>query len=312
MGTVALPEMRRYKYDARLSTGCISAGGSIGVLIPPSLILIIYGVLTEQSIGRLFLAGFIPGILEAVFYMVTIYILCKRNPLMGPRGERANFVERIISLKGTWGVLALFILVLGGIYMGVFTPIEAGAVGAFGALLFAMGRRQLSWRAFLDSLVDTGKTTCMIFLMIIGAMLLTYFLAITRLPYDLSIFVAGLPVNRYIILGLIILVYIFLGTFVGILPMIMLTVPVFFPVIVALGFDPIWFGIILVRMCEIAMITPPVGGNVFVLKGVAKDIPMSTIFRGIVPFLIADIFHVALLVAVPQISLWLPGMMRQG
>ena len=310
MGTVALPEMKRYKYDSRLATGCITAGGSIGVLIPPSIILIIYGILTEQSIGRLFLAGFIPGVLEAIFYLITIYILCKRNPLIGPPGERVNFIERLASLKGTWGVLALFIIVIGGIYMGVFTPNEAAGVGAFGAFLFALGKRKLNWRAFRDSLVDTGKTTAMVFFILIGAIVFSYFLAITRLPNELAVFVAGLPVNRYIILGVILLVYLFLGTFGGDFPTLVLTVPIFFPVIVALGFDPIWFGIIIVRMCEIGQITPPVGINVFVMKGVAKDIPMSTIFRGIVPFLIADILHVALLIAVPQITLFLPGLMK--
>ncbi len=310
MGTVALPEMRRYKYDSALATGCIAAGGSIGILIPPSIIFMIYGILTEQSIGKLFLAGFIPGVLEAVFYIITIYILCKRNPLMGPRGERVNFIERLVSLKGTWGVLALFLLVIGGIYMGVFTPTEAAGVGAFGALLFALGKRQLNWKNFTDSLIETGKTTAMVFFMLIGANIFSYFLAVTRLPFELSTFIAGLGVNRYIILGSIILFYLFLGCFVGVLPTIVLTVPVLFPVLVSLGFDPIWFGVIIVRMVEIGSITPPLGINVFVMKGVAKDLPMATIFRGIVPFFIADLFHVSLLVAVPQISLFLPGLMK--
>ncbi len=310
MGTVALPEMKRYKYDTRLATGCIAAGGSLGILIPPSVILVIYGILTELSIGELFLAGFIPGVLEAIFYMITIYILCKRNPLMGPPGERANFRERLVSLKGTWGVLALFILVIGGIYMGVFTPTEAAGVGAFGAFLFALGRRRLGWHNFTDSLVETGRTSAMAFFTLIGAMILGYFLAVTRLPFELANLVAELQVNRYIILGGILLIYIFLGTFVPSLVMIMLTIPILFPVIVAIGFNPIWFGIIIVRMVEMAQITPPVGINVYVMKGVAKDIPMSTIFRGIVPFFIADIFHVALLIAVPQITLFLPSLMR--
>jgi len=310
MGTVALPEMQRYKYDSALATGCIAAGGSIGILIPPSVILVIYGILTEQSIGKLFLAGFIPGVLEAVFYMITIYILCRRNPLMGPRGERSNFIERLVSLKGTWGVLALFVLVIGGIYMGIFTPTEAAGIGAFGAFLFALGKRQLTWKRFTDSLVETGKTTALTFLILIGAAVLAYFLAITRLPFELSNYVAALPVNRYIILGVIIILYLFLGAIMSAMAMIILTVPIFFPVIVALGFDPIWFGIIIVRVVEMGQITPPVGINVFVMKGVAKDVPMYTIFRGIVHFLIADICHVILLVAVPQISLFLPNLMK--
>ncbi|MFC1861580.1 TRAP transporter large permease [Chloroflexota bacterium] len=310
MGTVALPEMRRYKYDSRLATGCIAAGGSIGILIPPSVVLVIYGILTEQSIGKLFLAGFIPGVLEAVFYMITIYILCRRNPLMGPRGEKTSFTEKFVSLKGTWAVLVLFILVIGGIYRGIFTPTEAAGVGAFGAFLFALGKRQLTWQRFTDSLIETGKTTAMCFIILIGAAILGYFLAITRLPFELADMVSALGVNRYIILAIIIILYLFLGAIMSAFAMIILTVPIFFPVIIALGFDPIWFGIIIVRVVEMGQITPPVGINVFVMKGVAKDIPMYTIFRGIIPFLIADVCHVILLVAVPQISLFLPGLMK--
>jgi tripartite ATP-independent transporter DctM subunit len=315
MGMVALPEMRRYKYDRMLATGCIAAGGSIGILIPPSIILVIYGILTEQSIGKLFLAGFIPGILEAVFYMITIYILCRINPLLGPRGEKSNLKQRLVSLKDTWGVLALFLLVIGGIYVGIFTPTEAAGVGAFGALLFALGmnllgKRPFTWRNFVDSLLDTGKTTAMVFVILIGANILGYFLAITRLPFALSDFVAGLAVNRYLILALIILVYLFLGAIMSSMAMIVLTVPILFPVITALGFDPIWFGIIIVRVVEIGQITPPVGINVFIMQGIAKDIPMYDIFRGIVPFLMADILHVALLIAVPGIALFLPGLMK--
>jgi tripartite ATP-independent transporter DctM subunit len=315
MGMVALPEMRRYKYDRKLATGCIAAGGSIGILIPPSIILVIYGILTEQSIGKLFLAGFIPGILEAVFYMITIYILCRMNPLLGPRGEKSNLKQRLVSLKDTWGVLALFLLVIGGIYVGIFTPTEAAGVGAFGALLFALGmsvlgKRPFTWRNFVDSLLDTGKTTAMVFVILIGANILGYFLAITRLPFALSDFVAGLAVNRYIVFSIIILVYLFLGAIMSSMAMIVLTVPILFPVITALGFDPIWFGIIIVRVVEIGQITPPVGINVFIMQGIAKDIPMYDIFQGIVPFLIADILHVALLIAVPGIALFLPSLMK--
>jgi tripartite ATP-independent transporter DctM subunit len=311
MGTVALPEMRRYKYDARLATGCIAAGGCLGILIPPSIPMVIYCILTQQSIGALFLAGFLPGIMQAIFYMVTIYILCKRDPHMGtPSTESVSFTEKLASLKDTWGVLALFLLVIGGIYMGVFTPTEAAGVGAFGAFLFALGRRRLNWKNFTASLIDTGKTTAMAFFILIGTMFLGYFLAVSRLPFELASFIAGLEMNRYIILGGIILFYIFLGTFMPDIVIIMLTVPIIFPVIVALGFDPIWFGIIIVTMCEMGQITPPVAINVYILAGIAKDIPMSTIFQGLVPFLIADIFHVALLVAFPQIALFIPGMMK--
>lgn len=312
MGTVALPEMRKYQYDDRLATGCIAAGGTIGILIPPSIILIIYGLIAEQSIGKLFLAGFIPGILEAIFYIVTIYFLCLRNPGMGPRGPQTTFIEKITALKDTWIVLALFILVLGGLYLGVFSPSEAGGVGAFGAFLFALGRRRLGWRNFAASLVETGKTTAMIFLLLIGAALFGYFLAVTRLPFELADTIAALEVNRYVILMAIIVTYLFLGCIIVDLPMILLTVPIFLPVILALGFDPIWFGILIVRVCEMGQITPPVGMNIYVIKGVAKDVPIGTIFRGILPFFVADLFHVALLVAVPQLSLFLPGLLKRG
>lgn len=310
MGTVALPEMKRHKYDDRLATGAVAAGGTIGILIPPSVALILYGVITEQSIGKLFLAGFIPGILEAVFYIVTIYILCKRNPLMGPPGPRTSLVQKITSLKDTWIVLALFVLVIGGIYMGVFSPTEAAGVGAFGAFLFGLARRRLGWRAIKDSLMETGKTTAMVFIILLGAMILGYFLAVSRLPFEMATIIGGLEVNRYIILGIILIFYIVLGAVMDSLAMMLLTVPIFFPLVMALGFDPIWFGIIIVRTMEIGLITPPVGLNVYIIKGVAKDVPMQTIFRGIVPFLIADLFHVALLVAVPQLSLFLPGFMK--
>jgi C4-dicarboxylate transporter DctM subunit len=310
MSAVALPEMKRYKYDDRLATGAVAAGGTIGVLIPPSVILILYGVITEQSIGKLFLAGFIPGVLEAIFYMVTIYILCKRNPLMGPPGPRTSIIQKIASLKTTWVVLLLFILVIGGLYMGVFSPTEAAGVGAFGAFVFGLARRRLSWQAIKSSLTETGKNTAMIFIIIMGAMILGYFLAVSRLPFELASIIGGLEVNRYIILGLILVLYIVLGCIMDSMAMMLITVPIFFPLIMSLGFNPIWFGVVMVRVCEIGLITPPVGLNVFIISGVAKDVPMYTIFRGIVPFLIADIFHVALLVAVPQISLLLPGMMK--
>jgi len=310
MGKVALPEMKRYKYDDRLATGSIAAGGTIGILIPPSVVLIIYGVITEQSIGKLFAAGFIPGILEAVFYMFTIYIICRRNPLMGPPGPSTSLRQKIVSLKNTWVVLLLFVLVIGGLYFGVFSPTEAAGVGAFGAFAFGLARRRLGWQAIKSSLIEAGKTTAMIFIILTGAMILGYFLAVSRLPFELASFIGGLVINRYLILGFILVIYILLGCVMDSLAMILLTVPIFFPLITQLGFNPIWFGILIVRVCEIGLITPPVGLNVYIIKGVAEDVPMHTIFKGIIPFLIADICHVALLVAVPQISLLLPSLMR--
>ena len=310
MGTVALPEMKRYNYDPALATGCIAAGGSIGILIPPSVILVLYGILAEQSIGKLFLAGFIPGVLEAVFYLATIYIICKHNPHMGAPGAKTTFRQKLVSLKQTGGVLALFVLVMGGIYMGVFSPTEAAGVGAFGAFIFALGRRRLTWKSFTASLFETANTTAMVFVILIGAMLLGYFLAVSRLPFTLSSFVSDLPINRYYILAIIMLVYLFLGAIMSSLAMIILTVPIFLPVITALGFDAIWFGILIVRVVEIGQITPPVGINVYIIKGIAKDTPLYTIFRGIIPFLIADICHVTLIIAVPQIVMFLPNFMK--
>lgn len=310
MGSVALPEMRRYNYDDALATGAIAAGGTMGILIPPSVILVLYGIITEQSIGKLFLAGFIPGVLEAVFYMVTIYILCKRNPRLGPPGPRTSMMQKIASLKTTWVVLLLFILVIGGLYKGVFSPTEAAGVGAFGAFAFGLARRRLGLKAIKSSLVETGKSTAMIFIIVMGAMILGYFLAVSRLPFELASIIGGLEVNRYIILGVILVFYIFLGCMMDSMAMLLITVPIFFPLIVSLGFNPIWFGIIMVRICEIGLITPPVGLNVFIISGIAKDVPMYTIFRGIVPFFIADICEVILLVAVPQIALFLPGLMK--
>ncbi len=310
MGTVAYPEMKKYRYDSRLATGCISAGGGLGVLIPPSIILAIYGILTEQSIGKLFLAGIIPGILSLVLLVLTTYIICLKNPELGPRGAISTYKERFASLKGTWGVLALFLLVMGGIYFGVFTPTEAAGVGAFGALLFALSRRKLGWTNFKASLLDTGSTTSMCFLILVGATVLGYFLAITRLPYEISMFITALEVSRYLVFAVIFLIYFLLGMIMSTIAMIILTVPIFFPIMMDLGFHPIWFGVIVVKVTEIAMISPPVGINVFVMKGIAKDVSMYTIYRGVIPFLISEIVAIIILLFVPQVTTWLPEMMR--
>jgi tripartite ATP-independent transporter DctM subunit len=310
MGTVALPEMKRYKYSNRLATGSIAAGGSIGILIPPSIPLIIYGVLANQSIGKLFIAGIIPGILEVVFYIGTIYLLCKRNPEMGPKGLASNFEERISSLGSAWVVILLFVLVIGGIYLGIFSPTEAAGIGAGGAVILGLLRKKLTWNGFSSSIGSTSINISMIFVIFLGAMIFGYFLAVTRLPFDLAEIVSNLPVHRYVILLSILLIYIILGSIMDSLAMILLTIPIFCPLVVTLGFDPIWFGIIVVRVTEIGLITPPVGLNVFIMKGVTKDIPMGTIFKGIFPFLIADLLHVALLIAIPQITLFLPNLMH--
>ena len=310
MGAVAVPAMRKFKYHVGLITGSIAAGGGLGILIPPSIPMVIYGILTETSIGKLFLAGFIPGIIEAIFYIITIFIICKRNPLYGPPGPSVPFKEKVVSLKNTWTIVLLFILVIGGMYMGVFTPTEAAGIGAFIALVIALARRKLGWSGFGKSLAETGSMTGMIFLLIIGGTLFGHLLSVSRLPFELSSLVQGLALNRWFILIIIIFIYLFLGCIMSSLAMIIITVPIFFPIVMSLGFDPIWFGIIIVRLVEIGAITPPVGIHVFILHGIAKDVPMYTIFKGVVPFLIADFFHMALLICVPQIVLFLPNLMH--
>lgn len=308
LGRVAMPEMQKYKYNMALATGSIAAGGCIGILIPPSVILIIYGILTEQSIGKLFMAGVIPGILEAIFYIITIWILTKRNPALGPPGPKSSPKEKLIAFSRTWEVLVLFILVIGGLYMGIFTPTEAAGIGAFCAFCFAILRGKMKWRNFKQSLTSTASTTGMLFLIVVGAMILGYFFSITRLPFEFATMVAALPVNRYIILLCIVIVVLILGCLMDSLAIVLLTVPVFYPLILELQFDPIWFGIIVVRVTEMGLITPPVGLNVFVLHGITKT-PMHTIFRGVMPFLLADVAELILLISLPQITLFLPNLM---
>jgi len=308
MGKVAFPEMKKLNYDSKLAAGCIAAGGSIGILIPPSLGFILYGLLCEQSIGKLFMAGFIPGVLEVVFYSITIFILCRMNPRLGPPGPRSNIREKMSSLKNTWGMLSLFVLVLGGIYLGVFTPTEAGAVGAFGAIVISLVGRRLTRDNFRRSMVETAKITAMIVLLISGAFIFLRFLAVSQLPTMLSNFVAGLQVSKYVFIAGIIVFYLILGCFWDIFACILLTLPFVFPVVETLGLNPIWFGVIMVRCMEVGLITPPFGLNIFILSGVIK-VPVGTIFRGVLPFVLADFCHIALLVAVPELSLWLPSTM---
>lgn len=305
MGKVALPEMRRLNYDDKLATGSVAAGGTMGILIPPSLGFILYGILCDVSIGKLFMAGIIPGFLEAVFYIATIWLICRLNPRLGPPGPWTSFKEKIFSLKNTWAMLALFMLVMGGIYMGVFTPTEAGAVGAFGAIVICFVGRKLTWANLRGSVVETAQTTAMIIFMIVGAFILMRFLAVSGLPVLISELVTGLPVSGIWILIAIIMMYIILGCFLDVYAAIILTVPIIFPVIMALGLNPIWFGVIMVRVMEVGLITPPMGMNVFILSAVT-DVPIGTIFRGVIPFVIADFCHIALLVAIPALSLFIP------
>ncbi len=308
MGKVAFPEMKKLNYDSKLAAGCIAAGGSIGILIPPSLGFILYGLLCEQSIGKLFMAGFIPGVLEVVFYSITIFILCRLNPRLGPPGPSSNIKEKVSSLKNVWGMVCLFLLVLGGIYLGIFTPTEAGAVGAFGAIVISLIGRRLTRKNFRGSMVETAKITAMIVLLISGAFIFLRFLAVSQLPTLLSDFVAGLQVSKYVFIAGIIVFYLILGCFWDIFACILLTLPFVFPVIEAIGMDPIWFGVIMVRCMEVGLITPPFGLNIFILSGVI-NVPVGTVYRGVLPFVLADICHITLLVAIPQLSLWLPSTM---
>lgn len=310
MGTTALPEMGRYKYAPSLATGSIAVGGTLGVLIPPSLVFILYALLAEQSVGELFIAGIIPGILLASLLMLYIYVRVRLNPELGPPGPTASVKEKLVSTWTTWPVLLLFVLVIGGIYAGIFTPTEAGATGAFVTLMLGLLRRRLSREGFVSSLLESGKLVAMAFTILIGANIFGYFLAVSKLPIEIASFVSALPLPPIAILVLILLIYLVLGCFMPAIPMVILTVPIFFPAVMALGFDPIWFGVITVLMFETAVITPPVGINVFGLAGVAKDVPMETIFRGVLPFLLCILVCIAILIAFPSIATFLPTILR--
>ena len=309
MGMVAIPEMKKYGYDPRLSTGCVAAGGTLGILIPPSIGFILYGILTEESIGKLFMAGFLPGILMASLFIIAIFIQCKINPEMGPRGAATTWRVKIKSLGGTWGMLLLFLIVMGGIYFGVFTPTEAAGVGAFGAFLFALFKGKLNIQSLIQCLMETGKTTAFIFLIIIGANIFSTFLGLAKLPMGLADFIAGLALPRILILAGIVLIYVVLGCVMDCYAIMILTVPIIFPVVEALRFDPIWFGVLMVIVLEVGLITPPVGLNVFVLKGAAPDVPLTTIFRGIWPFLIAAFLAIVIITIFPGIALFIPSLM---
>jgi C4-dicarboxylate transporter, DctM subunit len=313
MATVGLPEMKRFNYADELATGAVASGGGLGMIMPPSVVLIVYGVLTEQSIGKLFVAGIIPAFLVTLLFIISIFIWCSRNPEQGPRGKRYSWKERIKSLTKLGETMIIFVLVMGGLFSGLFTPTEAAAVGAFGVLLVSVLRRQLTWASFVDSLYETLKTSCMVMMLIAGATIFGKFFAVTRIPFEIATWVGGLDLPSYAVMAIIILIYFFGGCFMDALAFVMLTIPIFFPVVSSLGYDPIWFGIIIVMTTEMGVITPPVGINVYVVYGVAKnvigEVPLETIFKGIVPFLIAVAVGIVILIAFPQIILFLPDIM---
>ncbi|MFP4088152.1 MAG: TRAP transporter large permease [Desulfobacteraceae bacterium] len=310
MATVTLPEMKRYNYDMGLATGTVAAAGSLGILIPPSVVFIVYGILTEQSIGKLFAAGILPGILLTILFLLVIHLRVWKNPSLAPPGPRTTWLQRIRSFSGVAETLLIFALVMGGLFFGIFTPTEAAAAGAFLTLLLSLIRGQLSWNGFIQSLADTTRISCMVMIIVTGAVVFGHFMAITRVPFDLAAWVTGLPLPRFAIMMVIILLYLCGGCFMDALAMVMLTVPIFFPVAQALGFDPIWFGVVIVLITEMGVITPPVGVNVYVVSGVAKDVPLETIFKGVLPMLLALVICNLMLLIFPQIALFLPGLIK--
>lgn len=311
MTAVALPEMKRYGYDDKLAAGTVAAGGTLGILIPPSTILIIYGIMTEQSIGSLFAAGILPGILLAVLFMATIYIAVSLNPELASPGPKVSLKEKLKSLSdGMVEIVAIFVLVMAGLFMGFFTPTEAGAIGALGIVIISLLRRQLTWKAFIQAMLETTKINCMILVVVAGAVVFGHFIAVTRIPFELAGWVGGLPLPNWAILFLVLCVYLLGGMFMDGLAFLLLTIPIFYPVVMTLGYDPIWFGVIIVLLTELAAITPPVGINVYSVSGVATDIPLETIFKGIMIFLFPLTLCVAILIIFPQIALFLPALLR--
>lgn len=309
IGSVAIPEMKKYNYAPSLAAGSLAAGGTLGILIPPSIGFILYSMLTEESVGKLFIAGIIPGIILTALFVFAIYLQVRKNPYLGPPGPVSTLKEKIESIKGVGGALALFILVIGGLYGGIFTPTEAGGIGAFGSFLLMMIRRKLNFKNMVNCMMDTGKVTAMCFLILLGANIFGYFMAVTRIPSELAKFATSLPLHPVLILIFILIVYLFLGCIIDAIAMIVLTVPIFYPVIIELGFNSVWFGVIAVIVMEMALITPPVGMNVFAIAGTAGNVPMYTIFKGIFPFLIAMIILLVILIIFPKLAIFLPSLM---
>ena len=310
MAKVAYPSMKKFGYSDSLATGAIASGGTLGILIPPSTIMVIYGVFTETNIGKLFAAGVLPGILAATLLCIAVGYVTWRDPKAGPPGERSSWAERWKAFRGIWMVAALFFFVMGGIYGGFFTATEGAGMGAFGAMVIALWRRELSWTGLYHALVESARTTSMLFLILIGALMFAEFVNITTMPNDLKDFVNRFEISPIAVVAAICIIYVLLGTAMEELSMILLTLPVFFPLVVHLGFDPVWFGVLTVVVVEIGLISPPVGMNLFVLKTLIPQVSTGTVFRGVMPFIVADCVRLAILIAFPVISLWLPGMMK--
>ena len=310
MGTVALPQMQKFGYDPRLSTGTVVTGGTLGTIMPPSVVLIVIGLQTEQSIIKLFLAGILPAVLLGILFILTIFTLCRINPKFGPAGPKTSFREKMRSLLGVIEAVIIFVLVIGGLYTGLFTPTEAGAVGVFFALVVTIVSGRLSWKGFVNSVTESLKISAMVFFLVTGAIIFGRFLAVTRLPFAIAEFASSLPVSPYLILTFILLIYLIGGCFVDSLGFLVLTIPIFFPLGMALGFDPIWYSIILTMVTTMGAITPPVGVNIYVVKALAPDIELSTMFKSVSFFLIACIVCIIILIIFPDIVLFIPQMAR--
>lgn len=310
VGAVAMPEMKKLNYKPGFSAACLAVGGTMGILLPPSTAFILYGVIAEQSIGKLFIAGIIPGIILSILYAVAVYFIAVRHPELAPPGSKSGWKERIHSLKYTWPMLLLFTFIMSGILFGWFTANEAGGMGAVGAFIFLIVRRQCSWRNLVNSLTETIGTSAMVFVILIGAFIVSYFLTMSGLPQSLAQFFAGLEISRYIVIIGILLMYLVMGIFMDELAMLVITVPIFLPIILQLGFDPIWYGVMMVISMMQGQLTPPVGITLYIISGVDKDVPLSDVFRYVWPFVGVLIFFMFVLIAFPQIALFLPNLMR--
>jgi tripartite ATP-independent transporter DctM subunit len=310
MSKVAYPSMKKLGYSDTLSTGVIAAGGTLGIMIPPSTIMVIYGIITETNIGKLFAAGVIPGLLTAVLMMAAIVYLTSRDPEHAPAGKRHTWAERWAALRGIWGVAVLVVVVLGGIYGGLFTATEGAGFGAAGAFLFALARRRLTWAVLTQVLVESARTTAMLFTLIIAATIFANFVNFTSMPGDLKDWIVGLKVSPLMIITVMMLIYVVLGTVMEELTMVLLTIPLFFPIVTALGFDPVWFGVLIVMIVQIGLISPPVGMNMFVINTLLPKVGLGKIFRGCWPFTVVMVAVLVLLIAFPQLSLWLPSLMK--
>jgi len=310
MGAVALPQMKRYNYDMRLSSGTVVTGGTLGTVMPPSVVIIVIGLQTKQSIAELFLGGIVPAILLGILFVFTIITLCKIYPNLGPPGPKTSFVEKLKSLRGVIEAIAIFILVIGGLFVGLFTPTEAGAVGVLCTFVVAVLTRRVNWKGLINSVVETLKISCMVFVLVTGAIIFGRFLAVTRIPFIVADVAAALPVSPFVILAFVLMIYLIGGCVMDALGFLVLTIPIFFPLGIALGFDPVWYSIILTMVTTLGALTPPVGVNIYVVKALAPEIAIGTIFKSVSFFLLACVVAIIILILFPQLILFIPEMLH--